>query len=263
MSATAQSNFRYVSGALVLHALIAGFIAAAMLYSPRIVVQEMGIKAMLVDSNSLNPPKPQMDPQEQERLEQQKQEQQRQEQERVEQLRQQQQAQQLRVEQQEKAKQAEQKHAADVQQAKRQAEQQRVAEIKQKQRDVEQKRHADAEAKSQAAREAELKEQLAAEEGRNHAIDNGELAKYKMRIAGSIYRHWFKPLSAKQGVDCQVSVHQARGGMVISVRIGACNGDEAVKQSIQAAVYAASPLPAPDDPRVFDPDLTFNFRPTE
>ena len=53
------------------------------------------------------------------------------------------------------------------------------------------------------------------------------------------------------------------GGEVTHVEIGSCNGDEAVRESIEAAVYRASPLPPPSDPDVFDRNLKFNFRPDE
>jgi colicin import membrane protein len=45
------------------------------------------------------------------------------------------------------------------------------------------------------------------------------------------------------------------------VRIGQCNGDQAVRESIEAAVYRASPLPPPPDPALFDRNLRIDFRP--
>ncbi|MEJ1961159.1 MAG: cell envelope integrity protein TolA [Gammaproteobacteria bacterium] len=45
--------------------------------------------------------------------------------------------------------------------------------------------------------------------------------------------------------------------------VGECNGDAAVRESIEAAVYRASPLPPAPDPAVFDRNLVFTFRPTE
>jgi colicin import membrane protein len=58
-------------------------------------------------------------------------------------------------------------------------------------------------------------------------------------------------------------VTQAQGGTVLNVRLGACNGDAAVRESITNAVFRASPLPAPADPRAFQRDLEIVFRPTE
>jgi colicin import membrane protein len=47
------------------------------------------------------------------------------------------------------------------------------------------------------------------------------------------------------------------------VQIGSCNGDAAVRESIEAAVYRASPLPSPTNPDAFDRNLTFMFHPDE
>ena len=43
----------------------------------------------------------------------------------------------------------------------------------------------------------------------------------------------------------------------------ATNGDEAVRESIVNAVYRASPLPPPRDPRAFERRLEIVFRPKE
>lgn len=266
MAAVAQSNVRYVSGALFIHALIVGLFIAASLFSPHIVIPQLGIKATLVDSNSLNPPKPQIDPQEQERQEQQKQEKQRKEQEQLEQQRQKEKEEQLRVEQQQKEKAAEQKRIEQAQEAKRQkqeADKKRVEEIKQKQRENEQKVHAQNEAKAQAAREAELKSQLAEEEGRNQAVSAGLLNQYAALIRQRVERNWIRPASAQSGIKCEVRVTQAVGGMVLSVSFGKCNGDSAVRQSIENAVMQSSPLPPPSDSRLFDRNLSFIFNPAE
>jgi hypothetical protein len=50
---------------------------------------------------------------------------------------------------------------------------------------------------------------------------------------------------------------------VLDVRLGSCNGDAAVRESITNAVFRASPLPAPADPRAFQRRLEIVFRPTE
>jgi colicin import membrane protein len=50
---------------------------------------------------------------------------------------------------------------------------------------------------------------------------------------------------------------------VTNVRIGECNGDAALRESIESAVYRASPLPAAPDPSLFDRNLSFLFKPTD
>ncbi len=63
------------------------------------------------------------------------------------------------------------------------------------------------------------------------------------------------PAPARPGIECVLNVTQVPGGEVTNVRIGTCNGDQAVRESIEAAVYRASPLPPPPDPTLFERSL--------
>jgi len=160
---------------------------------------------------------------------------------------------------------AEQKRKADEKQAavKRQAdEKKRAADIKAKQAE---KLKVERDAREQAQREAELKRQLADEEGRVQAESSGALSQYAALIQQRVVRSWNKPASAKQGIQCEVKVTQAQGGTVLSVQVLAdkCNGDAAVRQSIEAAVYRSSPLPMPSDSRLFQRVIIFQFKPDE
>jgi colicin import membrane protein len=49
----------------------------------------------------------------------------------------------------------------------------------------------------------------------------------------------------------------------MSASVAACNGDDAVRRSIERAVLEASPLPKPPDPSLFERNLRVNFRPDE
>jgi colicin import membrane protein len=116
----------------------------------------------------------------------------------------------------------------------------------------------------QSAREAELQRQLAAEEEAATALAaSGALDEYRAALEQAIERSWIRPPSAQAGLVCTLYVSQAQGGTVLNVRLGACNGDAAVRESITNAVFRASPLPAPADPRAFQRDLEIVFRPTE
>jgi colicin import membrane protein len=44
------------------------------------------------------------------------------------------------------------------------------------------------------------------------------------------------------------------------VEMRSCDGDAALQRSVEQAIYMASPLPEPPDPRVFARDLAFTFR---
>ena len=78
-----------------------------------------------------------------------------------------------------------------------------------------------------------------------------------------IQNAWIKPPSARVGVDCLVEVTQVPGGEVTSAKVTQCNGDAAVRQSIENAVYRASPLPDPPDPALFQRNFAFRFKPDE
>ncbi len=117
--------------------------------------------------------------------------------------------------------------------------------------------------KLRAQRESELRRQLADEE-RVSALQSGPLQKsYIASIQNRITRAWLKPASARPGIVCRIEVTQIAGGEVTKVRVTDCNGDEAVRQSIENAVYRASPLPEPPDPALFQRNLTLVFKPNE
>lgn len=123
------------------------------------------------------------------------------------------------------------------------------------------KRQADADAKQRAARETDLAKELAAEEQRTGAVNAGLQARYVAEIAARVERAWNRPPTARPGLHCTVLVTQVPGGTVTDVKLGACNGDSAVQQSITLAVYRASPLPAPPDPSLFERNLKLEFTP--
>lgn len=110
-------------------------------------------------------------------------------------------------------------------------------------------------------READLKRSLVAEEHAEVARNSAALANWESMIAAKITRAWLRPPTAKAGIDCMLNVTQVPGGDVTQVSIGECNGDQAVRDSIEAAVYRASPLPPPPDPALFDRTLKIRFKP--
>ena len=175
---------------------------------------------------------------------------------------------------------AEAKKTAEAQQ-KKQAEATAEAQRKAKAEEAERRKAADADAKRKqqdeakaaqdakvkADREADLKRRLAAEaaeeEGAAAMARSGVVDEYRTLLSQAIERSWIRPPSAKAGLECTLHVSQAPGGTVVDVKLGACNGDQSVRESIVNAVYRASPLPAPRDPRAFERRLEIVFRPTE
>jgi colicin import membrane protein len=142
--------------------------------------------------------------------------------------------------------------------AKRAEDAKRAAEAKQAD---DAKRAADLKAK--AEREAELRRQLAEEEHVSAVEASPARAQYIARLAARIQNAWIKPPSARAGLDCIVNITQIPGGEVTSAHVSQCNGDAAARQSIENAVYRASPLPAPPDPALFERNLVIHFHPDE
>ena len=113
-------------------------------------------------------------------------------------------------------------------------------------------------------REMEAEERQAeidAEERRMALEGSQEMAAYQFAIAQKIQRAWAMPASVTEETECVVMVRQTRVGEVISARIVRCNGDDAVKRSVEAAVMRASPLPEPSDPDLFRAELRITLRP--
>jgi colicin import membrane protein len=110
-------------------------------------------------------------------------------------------------------------------------------------------------------READLKRSLAAEEHAQAARNGAAVANWASLIAAKITHAWLRPPTAKAGIDCMLNVTQVAGGEVTQVTFGESNGDQAVRESIEAAVYRASPLPPPPDPSLFDRNLKIEFKP--
>ena len=132
--------------------------------------------------------------------------------------------------------------------------------------DIERQRRENERLKKEAEeREAEalrLRE-IAAEESRLAAMTSGAMSRYAFALQQKIMRNWIPPASAQPGIECIIDVRQLPGGDVVSASVGRCNGDEAVRRSIEAAVHKASPLPAPENPDFFQRDLRITFKPEE
>ena len=117
--------------------------------------------------------------------------------------------------------------------------------------------------RQKAQRESDLRARLAAEEHLQAAQASGLLAQYQAQIRARIERAWIRPATAKPGLSCEVRITQVPGGEVVGVKVGTCNGDDSVRQSIETAAYRASPLPLPADPALFDRNLVVTFKPQD
>jgi colicin import membrane protein len=120
-----------------------------------------------------------------------------------------------------------------------------------------------AEEKARVAREAELRRALEAEEQGNVARNSDEAMRWHAQITARIQRAWIKPPSARPGISCIVSVTQVQGGEVTAVHVNSCSIDDAAfRESVEAAVYRASPLPTPPAGVPFERNLELTFAPS-
>jgi colicin import membrane protein len=118
-------------------------------------------------------------------------------------------------------------------------------------------------AKQKAQLDAETQREAAQEAARMEAERSGVMDEYIRQIQNQIAKNWNQPLSAKPGLECVINVIQLPTGDVYKATIdnNHCNGDDAVKRSIEAAVQRASPLPKPPSQAAFDRNLIVTFRP--
>jgi colicin import membrane protein len=136
-----------------------------------------------------------------------------------------------------------------------QDEQDRVAKLKAEDEALSQKKKT----ADTAARRKQLQDEIASEERSQDARLASMLQKWVALIQLKITNSWVKPPSAPDGLHCLVRVTQVPGGTVTNAQVTACNGDDAVVQSIITAAYKASPLPPPPDPSLFDQGRTLNL----
>ncbi len=102
-------------------------------------------------------------------------------------------------------------------------------------------------------------DEIEAEERRTAARNSSEMDAYIFAISQKIRRSWNAPASAGPETNCRVKVRQLPTGDVVGVNIVSCNGDDAVKRSVEAAIHRSSPLPQTSNRDLFDPNLTINL----
>jgi colicin import membrane protein len=204
------------------------------------------------------PPKPdpaELERKEAERLEQEKQQKEEQEKKAAQELKEREETERVEAEKQAAAKAAAEKAAADKAEAEKKAAEKKRAE------DAAAAKKA-AEEKARAAKAAELLRAIEAEERGNAARNSDEAMRWHAQIVAKIQRAWIKPTSAPAGISCIVSVTQVPGGEVTAVRVNSCSVDDAAfRQSVEDAVYRATPLPLPPAGVPFERNLELTFAP--
>lgn len=150
--------------------------------------------------------------------------------------------------------------------AEAEVERQRQLAERQRREDLERQRQENARLRREAE-EAEMQrrqqQEIDAEARRLEAMQADDTSRWIFALQGQISRNFVPPASTPSDLECIVDVRQLPGGVVTNVEVGRCNGDEAVRRAIEAAVYKASPLPPPDNPAIFNRDLRITFKPEQ
>jgi colicin import membrane protein len=111
------------------------------------------------------------------------------------------------------------------------------------------------------------KEQAVAMENAMMAEENarmsGEVDKYKAMIISAISRQWILPENVDNRLSSQFRIRLAPNGAVLEVSLMRSSGDPILDRSAQSAIYKASPLPVPSDPKVFNifRDISLTVKP--
>lgn len=91
--------------------------------------------------------------------------------------------------------------------------------------------------------------------------DDDLRARYAAALRDAIVAKWIRPDSVKAGAACRLLIRQSSGGIVVDAQVGSpCSYDEAGQRSIEAAVKKAQPLPFAGFEKVFEREITLNFR---
>ena len=140
----------------------------------------------------------------------------------------------------------------------------------QKERQIEEQRLAQIEdaRKNEAAKKLKEQEELRRQQlmdYENRKMKDAKLgdirSEYVLAIQMQVTQNWLRPPTAKKGLSCKIRINQIPGGEVISANVIApCNADGATRRSLIAAVMRARTLPYKGFEKVFERQLTFNFK---
>ncbi len=145
---------------------------------------------------------------------------------------------------------------------KKEAEKKRKKEAEKKRKqEAEKKRKQEAEKKRKKEAEKKRKAQAAREQEKQDAYS--ALGSLVGAIKGKIEGNWSNRLACS-GQEVTISVKVNVSGEVTAVKVVGDSGDDACRRSAENAVYKASPLPFPDNPRFFkwlDQEFQIIFKP--
>lgn len=87
------------------------------------------------------------------------------------------------------------------------------------------------------------------------------LSEWGTQLTSAILRYWAWPPGTNPAWRARAKFQLSPTGTVQSAEIVESSGNQVFDDSVIRAIYKASPLPLPRDPRVFDPRITVCFSP--
>lgn len=104
----------------------------------------------------------------------------------------------------------------------------------------------------------------AAAEAEQRASSNKRgLADYATKIRVKVRGNIMLPPAIQGNPEAVFEVSQLPNGEVLEVRLKRSSGNPALDSAIERAIRKSSPLPKPDDPSLFQRDLTIKYKPYE
>lgn len=159
------------------------------------------------------------------------------------------------VEEAERKKRAE----AEVERQRELAERKRLDDLERQKLENERLRREAEEAEMLRRQQAEID----AEAERIQAREASDFDRWMIAISRRIERNIIYPASRPEALECDLDLRLLPSGEVVKTDIGRCNGDATVRRAIESAVARSSPLPPPENPRVFKRDLKILLKPTQ
>ncbi|MFC1605404.1 cell envelope integrity protein TolA [Pseudomonadota bacterium] len=171
--------------------------------------------------------------------------------------------QQLRIERERKLEEERQKQQRELEQVR----EQREAADRQRKLEAERLKQLESRKEQERQEQQRLQQQAEAQrraEAEAREFKAGQVAtkrdNYQAAIQAFVTQNWLRPPTAQPGLRCTLKIVQIPGGEIISAAIsGKCNGDEATRRSILAAVERGGTLPYRGFEDVFEREIDFIF----
>ncbi len=91
--------------------------------------------------------------------------------------------------------------------------------------------------------------------------DQGLQAQWLAAIQSAVTQAWLRPDNIPTGVVCKIDITQIPGGQVIDAHVeSSCPYDQVARRSVENAVMRAQPLPYHGFEKVFQRQITLNFK---